>query len=183
MRMIAFGIPIRSCSEGTALKWKDPEYIEKQQFTDERKQNHKKAWTKKRRRVFSKRLRKWWRDPFYRKRNLAHLRRGFREWYADPENRRYGEKHPNWRGGPRPYPREWTEAFKEMIRERDGHICAICAVGQKDQAHDVHHINYDRDDVREGNCITLCHSCHMVTNGKRDVWKAILYEVSEQRGF
>ena len=69
-----------------------------------------------------------------------------------------------------PYPEEWTEELKTNIRKRDLFVCQLCGL----HGHDVHHINYDKEDCREDNLITLCRSCHSKTNFNRDEWQAIL---------
>lgn len=83
-----------------------------------------------------------------------------------------GEKSHFWRGGLREelYSIDWTKTLKRSIRERDNHICRICNTIQKDKAHDVHHIDYDKKNCNPINLITLCKKCHAKTNQKRDYW-------------
>lgn len=82
---------------------------------------------------------------------------------------RTGEKSPFWRGGTslKPYPPEFNDKFKRMIRRRDGYICTICSK----RAMDVHHIDYCKSSVLQMNCITLCRVCHLRTNGNRLYWE------------
>lgn len=51
---------------------------------------------------------------------------------------------------------------REEIRKRDGYICQECGEPQVpgQRKHHVHHINYDLDDLRSENLITLCRPCH-----------------------
>ena len=81
----------------------------------------------------------------------------------------WGSNNPNWREGKsfEPYPVAFNRRFKQMIRERDSCQCAICRLSGRD----VHHINYIKEDTMPENCITLCASCHGVTNGNRKYWK------------
>lgn len=98
------------------------------------------------------------------------------EWLS--KNQR-GEKAPGWQGGifDDPYPGEWTHAFRLNIRKRDDNACAICRLPGKD----VHHIDYDKQNTTEENCITLCHPCHTTTNGNRGYWTAILNDLMQRR--
>ncbi len=60
--------------------------------------------------------------------------------------------------------------LKPQIMERDGHVCQWCpkdAAQQQQQsghAFHIHHVNYDHDDTRADNLVTLCTSCHARTN-------------------
>jgi 5-methylcytosine-specific restriction endonuclease McrA len=91
---------------------------------------------------------------------------------------RKGSKHPNWQGGKsfESYSVDWQETLRRSIRERDKYICKICGLSQGDIAHDVHHIDYNKNNCDPNNLITLCHSCHSKTNYKRDYWKQYFYE-------
>ena len=85
-----------------------------------------------------------------------------------------GSNHPNWRGGSSdPYPIGWNHHLREMIRERDKFTCVLCGKAQTTQRHPVHHINYEKDDLRPKNLITLCTTCHSKTNGDRKYWTAL----------
>jgi len=77
-----------------------------------------------------------------------------------------GDKSAQWRGGNKDYPKTFNRQFKNMIRERDNHTCAIC----KEWGDNVHHINYVKNDTTPENCITLCRSCHAKTNSNREYW-------------
>lgn len=85
-----------------------------------------------------------------------------------------GENHPNWRGGPELYPPGWAVRFKESIRDRDGRKCALCGVPENGRRHDVHHIDYVKENIDPSNLITLCRSCHTKTNFNRDYWQGQL---------
>ena len=75
-----------------------------------------------------------------------------------------GERNWNWRGGPSPYPPEWTKSLRLSIRIRDEYRCALCqhdCFNDKRQP-DVHHINGDKQNCDKSNLITLCRSCHRI---------------------
>ena len=96
------------------------------------------------------------------------------ERFKDPSNHpmydvhRFGEESPNWLGGisEDPYPLEFTEKLKELIKDRDNHKCQICNIHQKDLDREisVHHIDYNKRNCEDTNLISLCCSCHMKTN-------------------
>ena len=105
---------------------------------------------------------------------------------------RYYERHPgiragenahNWQGGisREPYPFEFNEEFKELIRERYNHTCMICKLTQEQVGHTlcVHHIDYDKDNLDPDNFVSLCTSCHMTTNANRAYWTKVLQNVVE----
>lgn len=83
-----------------------------------------------------------------------------------------GEKNNMWKGGisKYPYPTDWTETLRRSIRERDNYVCQICSKQQGDKAHQVHHIDYDKNNCNPDNLITLCVSCHAKTNSNREYW-------------
>jgi hypothetical protein len=81
-----------------------------------------------------------------------------------------GSKHPNWKGGigNQGYPDIWTNELRMIIRNRDGFKCQVCG----DRAIVVHHIDYNKDNCKVGNLITLCTSCHPHTNYSRFFWES-----------
>jgi len=85
---------------------------------------------------------------------------------------RRGEKAYQWLGGISfaPYSVDWTKTLKRSIRERDKYVCQICSCQQNDNAHDVHHIDYNKENCNPKNLITLCNSCHGKTNHDREYW-------------
>jgi len=82
--------------------------------------------------------------------------------FKDPRN------HPRYINGIsfEPYPLGWTKTFKEQIRYRDGYKCQICGCSEVENSRrlDIHHIDYDKNNLAPDNLISLCHSCHMKTN-------------------
>jgi hypothetical protein len=82
--------------------------------------------------------------------------------------------NPNWRGGKsfEPYPLGWTKIFKEQIRQRDGYKCCFCGIPEVENGRrlDVHHKDYNKDNINPDNLISLCRSCHTKTNFNREHW-------------
>ena len=81
-----------------------------------------------------------------------------------------GSKHPLWQGGSKEYTSEWTSGLKESIRKRDKYRCHLCHSTKNKRKFDVHHIDYDKKNCKPNNLITLCLSCHVKTNTKRERW-------------
>ena len=79
-----------------------------------------------------------------------------------------GDKCNFWQGGKsfEPYPPEFNDNFKRLIRARDNYTCAICG---KYATH-VHHIDYVKENTVPDNCITLCVVCHGKTNFNHVYW-------------
>jgi hypothetical protein len=92
-----------------------------------------------------------------------------------------GERCYNWQGGitKLPYAPEWTERLKESIRKRDNYTCQNCGLTNEEHliVYDydliIHHINYDKQNCKEDNLITLCNQCNSRANFDRDYWQQI----------
>ena len=87
------------------------------------------------------------------------------------------KNHPRWKGGKsyEIYPEDWTDDSRDSIRKRDNYICQECGLHQDElkgrfKKLDIHHIDYDKDNLNPNNLITLCRSCHIKTNGNREYW-------------
>jgi 5-methylcytosine-specific restriction endonuclease McrA len=84
----------------------------------------------------------------------------------------YSEKEKNgrWLGGKsfKTYSLEWTKELRESIRKRDNYTCQKCSK----YGNHVHHIDYNKQNCKEDNLITLCKPCHIATNSNRDYWFA-----------
>jgi len=89
-----------------------------------------------------------------------------------------GENHWNWNGGDKEYGIEFNSQLKEQIRQRDGYRCQECFRHQ-DELYDkkgkkykllIHHVDYNKKNNNPDNLISLCRSCHLQTNYKRNDW-------------
>lgn len=89
-----------------------------------------------------------------------------------------GEVNGNWQGGisKLPYSFEFTSILKEFIRKRDNYTCQNCGMTEEEhlivygRVLDVHHIDYDKQNCKENNLITLCNQCNTRVNFNRDYW-------------
>lgn len=89
-----------------------------------------------------------------------------------------GERNPNWKGGIsyEPYTQQWDDALKGNIRKRDNYFCAECGI-REDQLFgfykklDVHHIDYNKNNLSDKNLVSLCRKCHAKTSFNREYWK------------
>lgn len=101
----------------------------------------------------------------------------FRCWECDCKQRskrHSGENNPFWEGGKsyELYPMGWNKTCKEQIRRRDEYKCQLCGVPEVESSFrlHVHHIDYDKKNLSPENLISLCQSCHMKTNFRREEW-------------
>jgi hypothetical protein len=100
-----------------------------------------------------------------------------------------GKNHPRWLNGisKAPYAFEFTLQLKEEIRKRDSYKCRKCNKSSKKNKKEsrkllpVHHINYNKQDCRKENLLTLCSSCHTKSNTNRDYWFAYYTYIMENR--
>jgi hypothetical protein len=78
-----------------------------------------------------------------------------------------------------PYPSSFSNELKLKIRDRDGHSCQKCGkTEQKLQKElSIHHIDYNKENCRKENLISLCNSCHSQSNNNRDYWFAYYTEL------
>lgn len=103
------------------------------------------------------------------------------------KNPMYGKTEQNapaWLGGisKLPYAFKFTMLLKESIRRRDNYICQKCKITQKNHYRklDVHHIDYDKQNCKESNLITLCNRCNLKVNYNRDYWYAYFTYIIEE---
>lgn len=110
-------------------------------------------------------------------------RKCYHEWQKENSNKgcfKEGEEHIFWNGGSsfEPYSPEFNNIFKEKIRERDLFECKLCGISQEENGRklSVHHIDYDKNNLKINNLISLCLSCHTKTNHNREYWKRYFQE-------
>jgi len=84
------------------------------------------------------------------------------------------ENNANWQGGKsfELYGIEFNNELKEQIKKRDNHQCQECKVFEIKLKRKlcIHHIDYNKKNNNPNNLISLCLSCHMKTNFKREDW-------------
>ena len=135
----------------------------------------KKIWTKEKRKQHSETLKVSWQNEILIKE--ASIRNSGERNYFYGKHFKL-EQHPNWRGGKsfEIYPLGWNRTFKEQIRYRDGYKCQICGKPEVESYRklDVHHIDYNKKNIKDKNLITLCQSCHFKTNFRRKYWETLL---------
>jgi IS30 family transposase len=87
-------------------------------------------------------------------------------------------RNGRWLGGKsfKIYSYKWTKELKEHIRNRDNYRCKKC---NKFGNH-VHHVNYNKQNCKMDNLITLCRKCHIATNSNRDYWYAYFVYITRK---
>ena len=81
----------------------------------------------------------------------------------------------------RTYPFIFWE-IREIIRKRDHYTCQLCGIKQENYYRklDVHHIDYNKQNCKEENLITLCLQCNLRVNFNRDYWYAYFMYITER---
>jgi len=100
---------------------------------------------------------------------------GFKSGEANPMFGRKGPLSPTWAGGTSnlPYPFDFNDELKSLIRERDNHICQLCGRTKEEEGKNlsVHHIDYIKENLDPSNLITLCNRCNSKVNHGRSNWQ------------
>lgn len=85
-----------------------------------------------------------------------------------------GDLNNNWKGGlsNEPYPFEFNKELKELIHYRDGQ-CQRCGCPEVENGRklDIHHIDYNKQNLNPDNLISLCRSCNLIVNFNREKWE------------
>jgi len=113
--------------------------------------------------------------------NYGHVNKGRKvPWTKTHKNRKrhqelmLGKNNPNWKNGVsfEPYPQEFNETLKELIRGRDNYTCQKCGKIQVENGRklDIHHIDYNKKNCQSNNLISLCASCNSIANRNRPFW-------------
>jgi predicted DNA-binding protein YlxM (UPF0122 family)/predicted HTH domain antitoxin len=73
---------------------------------------------------------------------------------------------------------EFNKNFRISIRERDNQVCQNCGIHREQlrRALCVHHLFYDKEINCFEGCISLCDSCHSLTNTNREYWQKLFIE-------
>lgn len=98
-----------------------------------------------------------------------------------------GPEHPCYIDGMacRPYPTAFNNKLKRKIRKRDNYKCQNCGMTEKEhlvvytKRLSLHHIDYNKDNNKENNLISLCNGCHSKTNFNRGQWENIFKKREE----
>jgi len=108
--------------------------------------------------------------------------------YKLHSQRMKGSGNSNWRKGigNLPWSYEFNKELKRKITTRDGGVCKMCGLnreqlnlksGGKRIQIQVHHIDYDKENNKENNLISLCNYCHGRVNYNKEKWKPILLKI------
>ena len=89
-----------------------------------------------------------------------------------------GKNNPNWKGGISliPYPFKFNKELKKLIRTRDNNLCQLCIMSNEEHinryGHDllIHHIDYNKNNLKHNNLITACRPCNTIINFNRAFW-------------
>lgn len=78
-----------------------------------------------------------------------------------------------------PYPKQWKEALRRHVRDRDNHTCQICLKHESEfsQKLHVHHIDENKENCDIDNLISLCSSDHAKIKGNTPLKEVLKYEV------
>jgi len=84
-----------------------------------------------------------------------------------------GKGNPNWRGGTSrlPYPYEFGEELKEIVRTIWGNICVVCLEEPDNENLSTHHVDYNKNNNELANLLPLCRNCHSLTLSNRKFWE------------
>ena len=106
-------------------------------------------------------------NPFYGKHHKE-------ESKIKMHNKLFRDKSPNWKDGisKLPYDINFNDRLKNLIRKRDNHMCQICRLEQNklfmknrngkiiNKKLLIHHIDYNKENSKINNLISLCSKCH-----------------------
>lgn len=120
-------------------------------------------------------------NPFYGKKHTEEVKNKNREFHLGKKHTEEakqkiakatkGNKHWNWQDGKsfEEYPQEFFD-IRGCILERDNYTCQNPDCEHKTIFLNIHHIDYGKQNNNPENLITLCSSCHMKTNFKREYY-------------
>jgi hypothetical protein len=92
-----------------------------------------------------------------------------------------GKNSPFWQGGISflPYTKDFNRELKLKIRTRDNFTCQCCKITEQEHFRNnkrinliIHHIDYNKENCKPTNLITICNLCNIKANSNRDYWFA-----------
>jgi len=135
---------------------------------------------------FGKKRPKQWRDEHSKrmKGNTNGFKKGHKINLGRKRPDLIGKNNPSWKDGVslELYGTDWTDDLKESIRKRDNYTCQECGTHQDELSIklDIHHIDYDKDNLNPINLISLCRKCHVKTNFNRKYWEQYFNNLIKQ---
>ncbi|MCK9569638.1 hypothetical protein M0R72_11915 [Candidatus Pacearchaeota archaeon] len=92
---------------------------------------------------------------------------------------RAGDKNWRWMGGIsfEPYCSKFNNDFRESVRDRFNRKCFLCDASEGKNRHSVHHIDYNKNSICNGQgwaFVPLCTTCHNKTHANRWHWFNLL---------
>jgi hypothetical protein len=101
-----------------------------------------------------------------------------------------GANHSGWAGGVKghkPYTHEFSEEFKEKVKDRDNYTCQKCGITEAEHKEkygyglSIHHINYNKKETTFENTLTACNRCNTSMNSHRKFWQEYWQAVMKAR--
>jgi hypothetical protein len=114
--------------------------------------------------------------------------KGYEDYWKGKQNSQHsewmkGKNNPMWNNGSSkfPYPFIFNDELKESIRKRDNYTCQNPECNMTEEEHltvygqvlHVHHIDYNKQNCKKDNLITLCQQCNLRANKNRYYWQKI----------
>jgi predicted DNA-binding protein YlxM (UPF0122 family) len=189
-------IKFRNRSESLKLSFNNRDIWNKGLNIKENKEIYKRMYNEKRGKKISEYSKgKKWEERYGKdisknmKEKISKNRKGKKFYnsgqFKKEDIRLIGERNPNWNGGLsfEQYDKYFNNSFKNSIRKRDNQICILCGIHREklNRALDIHHINYNKMLSIQENCIALCTSCHMKTNGNRKNWTKFFQDLLHEK--
>jgi len=121
-------------------------------------------------------------NPFYGKKHteetLEKIKVASKNMWKSSEHRENfifknsGKNHWHWKGGRfiKKYPKEWTKELRETIKYRDNFKCQNSGCDNIVTTLNIHHIDYNIKNCHVENLITVCASCNVKANHKKNYW-------------
>lgn len=99
-----------------------------------------------------------------------------------------GKRNPNYIHGKGndPYPLEFSSRLKLKIRKRDKFTCQKCNLTEEkyfkkyNRKLTIHHVDYDKQNCKENNLITLCCQCNNKVNFNINYWYSYFTYIIER---